>query len=114
MAGGGGRARSTLSIRGLHINNANNLLTLQLWFPDIQLIGLAVRRKLNFFINSKQCGLFVLMYVNAGVGRGTRREVTYCRPGGKRQGLGMEARSDLSVGQHTWLLNLTVNILCTD
>lgn len=109
MGGGGRRARSTLSIRGLHINNANNLLTLQLWFPDIQLIGLAAQRKLNFFINSKQCCLFVLMYVNAGVGWGARREVTSCRPSGGGQGHGMEARSDLSVSRHTWLLNLTVN-----
>lgn len=35
----------TLSIRGLHNNNSSNLLTLQLWFPDIQLIGLGCRRK---------------------------------------------------------------------
>lgn len=74
--GGGGRAQSLLSIGGLHTNNASNLLTLQLWFPDIQLIGLAARRKLNFFINFKQRCLFVLMYANAqgGVvgGRGER------------------------------------------
>lgn len=63
--GGGGRAQSLLSIGGLHTNNASNLLTLQLWFPDIQLIGLAARRKLNFFINFKQRCLFVLMYANA-------------------------------------------------
>lgn len=70
MGGGGGRAQSTLSIRGLHTNNGSNLLTLQLWFPDIQLIGLAAQRKLNFFINSKQRCLFVLMHVNARVGGG--------------------------------------------
>lgn len=32
---------------------SNNLLTLQLCFPDIQLIGLAVQWKLNFLINFK-------------------------------------------------------------
>ena len=60
----------TLSIRGLHTNNGSNLFTLQLWFPDIQLIGLAVRRKLNFFINSKHCCLLVLMYVSMHGGEG--------------------------------------------
>lgn len=65
--GGGGGA---LSIRGLHTNNGSNLLTLQLWFPDIQLIGLAAQWKLNFFINSEQRCLFVLMYVNTRLGWG--------------------------------------------
>lgn len=68
MVGGG--AQSPLSIGGLHTNNASNLLTLQLWFPDIQLIGLAAQRKLNFFINFKQRCLFVLMYANAQGGWG--------------------------------------------
>lgn len=65
--GGGGGA---LSIRGLHTNNGSNLLTLQLWFPDIQLIGLAAQWKLNFFINSERRCLFVLMYVNTRLGWG--------------------------------------------
>lgn len=67
--GGGGGAEPSFN-RGLHTNNASNLLTLQLWFPDIQLIGLAAQRKLNFFINFKQCCLFVLMYANAQGGWG--------------------------------------------
>lgn len=65
-----GGVQSPVSIGGLHTNNASNLLTLQLWFPDIQLIGLAAQWKLNFFINFKQCCLFVWMYANAQVGWG--------------------------------------------
>lgn len=63
--GGGGGEQSPLSKGGLHTNNASNLFTLQLWLADIQLIGLAALKKLNFFINFKQCCLFVLMYANA-------------------------------------------------
>lgn len=72
MGGGGGTEPSFN--RGLHTNNASNLLSLQLWFPDIQLIGLAAQRKLNFFINFKQRCLFVLMYANAQGGGGGERE----------------------------------------
>jgi len=100
---GGWGQQSPLSKRGLRTNNASNLLTLQLWFPDIQLIGLAAQWKLNFFINFKQCCLFVLMYANAQGVVGVRR------PGGGGQGPGMVARSGLCVSRHTWLLNLTVN-----
>lgn len=71
--GGEGGGGGTLSIRGLHTNNGSNLLTLQLWFPDIQLIGPAARWKLNFFINSEQRCLFVLMYVNTWLGWGGAR-----------------------------------------
>lgn len=68
--GGGGGEQSPLSKGGLHTNNASNLFTLQLWLADIQLIGLAAQKKLNFFINFKQCCLFVLMYANAPGGGG--------------------------------------------
>lgn len=86
--GGGGGGGGTLSIRGLHTNNASNLLTLQLWFPDIQLIGLAAQWKLNFFINSKQRCLFVLMYVNAWVRRGLRKRLPPVDPADEEGGPG--------------------------
>lgn len=105
----GGGAQKLLSIGGLHTNNARNLLTLQLWFPDIQLIGQAAQWKLNFFINFEQRRLFVLMYANAEGQVGAEEEFASCSPGGGGRGPGTEARSGLSVSRHTCLLNLTVN-----
>lgn len=91
--GGGGGEQSPLSKGGLHNNNASNLFTLQLWLADIQLIGLAALKKLNFFINFKQCCLFVLMYANAPSGGGggvVLGEGPSSRSGKGRQGPGMK------------------------